>query len=78
MRRVDDFIRLFIDEPLAFEPGERRQYSNNGYVLLGKIIEVISGQDYYDYIRENIYEPAGMKDSDHYELDRPVPNLATG
>jgi D-alanyl-D-alanine carboxypeptidase len=78
LRRVDDFIRLFIDEPLAFEPGKRRQYSNNGYVLLGKIIEVISGQDYYDYIRENIYEPAGMKDSDHYELDRPVPNLAMG
>jgi D-alanyl-D-alanine carboxypeptidase len=78
LRRVDDFVGLFVDEPLAFEPGERYQYSNNGYVLLGKIVEVVSGMDYYDYIRENIYEPAGMKDSDHYELDAPVPNLATG
>jgi len=78
LRRVDDFIRLFIDEPLAFEPGERRQYSNNGYVLLGKIVEAVSGRDYYDYVRENIYKPAGMTDTDHYELDRPVPNLAIG
>ncbi len=78
LRRADDFVSLFVDEPLAFEPGERYQYSNNGYVLLGKIVETVSGTDYYDYIRENVYEPAGMKDSDHYELDVPVPNLATG
>jgi D-alanyl-D-alanine carboxypeptidase len=78
LRRVDDFVSLFVDEPLAFEPGERYQYSNNGYVLLGKIVEAVSKTNYYDYIRENIYEPAGMKDSDHYELDAPVPNLATG
>lgn len=78
LRRVDDFVRLFVDEPLSFEPGERQQYSNNGYVLLGKIVEVVSGRDYYDYVRENIYVPAGMTDTDHYELDQPVPNLAIG
>jgi D-alanyl-D-alanine carboxypeptidase len=78
LRRVDDFVSLFVDEPLAFEPGERYQYSNNGYVLLGKIVEAVSGMDYYDYVRENVYEPAGMKDTDYYELDVPVPNLATG
>lgn len=78
LRKVDDFIRLFLDEPLAFEPGEKYQYSNNGYVLLGKIVEVQSGQDYYNYIRENIYKPAGMQNSDHYERDMPIPNLAIG
>lgn len=78
LRRVDDFVRLFIDEPLSFEPGERRQYSNNGYVILGKIVEVISVQDYYEYVRENIYKPAGMMNTDHYELDIPMPNLAIG
>ena len=78
LRTVDDFVRLFIDDPLSFEPGERMQYSNAGYVVLGKIIEVLAGQSYYDYVRENIYEPAGMTDSDHYELDDPVANLATG
>ncbi|MFX1255532.1 MAG: serine hydrolase domain-containing protein [Promethearchaeota archaeon] len=78
LRTVDDFIQLFIDDPLSFEPGEKRQYSNSGYVVLGKIIEVVSGKDYYDYVRENIYKPAGMINSDHYELDKPVPNLAIG
>ena len=78
LRTVDDFVRLFIDDPLSFEPGERMQYSNAGYVVLGKIVEVLAGQCYYDYVRENIYEPAGMMNSDHYELDDPVPNLAIG
>jgi len=78
LKTVDDFIRLFIDDPLLFRPGEKRRYSNNGYVVLGKIIEVLSGQSYYDYIKENIYKPAGMSNSDHYELDIPVPNLAIG
>ena len=78
LRTVDDFIALFRDDPLAFEPGERKQYSNADYVLLGKIIENVSGTDYYQYMRENVYGPAGMKDTDHYMLDDPVPNLATG
>lgn len=78
LRKLDDFVELFIDDPLLFEPGERHHYSNAGYVVLGKIIEAISGMDYYDYIRENIYKPAGMTDSDHYELDAQVGNRATG
>jgi CubicO group peptidase (beta-lactamase class C family) len=42
------------------------------------VIEKVTGQSYYDYIRENIFEPAGMRDTDYYELDHPVDNLATG
>lgn len=78
LRTVDDFLLLFIDEPLAFEPGTKREYSNAGYVVLGKIVEVMSGRDYYDYVRENVYLPAGMRNTDHYELDDPIPNLAVG
>ncbi|MCK5239904.1 MAG: beta-lactamase family protein [Candidatus Thorarchaeota archaeon] len=78
LRKLDDFVELFIDQPLQFEPGEERFYSNAGYVVLGKIVEAVSGLDYFDYIRKNIYEPAGMTHSDHYELDKPIPNLATG
>jgi CubicO group peptidase (beta-lactamase class C family) len=78
LRKLDDFIKLFIEDSLLFEPGEGNQYSNAGYVVLGKIIEAVSGQDYYDYVKEHIYLPAGMNNSDHYELDIPVPNLATG
>ena len=78
LRTVDDFVGLFAGDPLSFEPGSRVQYSNAGYVLLGKIVEVVSGRDYYDYVREHIYGPAGMENSDHYESDLPVPNLAVG
>jgi len=78
LRKLDDFVDLFIEDPLLFEPGEKQHYSNAGYVVLGKIIESVSGMDYYDYIRENLYRPAGMDDSDHYELDVPVPNRAVG
>jgi len=78
LRTVDDFIALFRDDPLAFQPGEGNQYSNVGYVLLGKIVENVTGIDYYRYVRENVYAPAGMKDTDHYMLDEPVPDLATG
>ena len=78
LRILDDFIPFFINDPLSFEPGEGNQYSNAGYVVLGKIIEAVSGMDYYDYVRENIYRPAGMNDSDHYERDSITPNLAIG
>src|SRR5262249_18222272 len=53
-------------------------YSNYGYMVLGALIEKASGQDYYDYIREHIFKPAGMIHSDFYELDADPPNLATG
>ncbi len=78
LRKVDDFIELFIDDPLQFEPGEDNAYSNAGYVLLGKIVEAVSGKNYYQYIRDNIYTPAGMTDSDHYERDFVTENVATG
>jgi CubicO group peptidase (beta-lactamase class C family) len=49
-----------------------------GYLLLGVVIEAASGQSYFDYVREHIFEPAGMINTDAYEKDRPVPNRATG
>ncbi|MCX6828139.1 MAG: serine hydrolase [candidate division Zixibacteria bacterium] len=77
-RTNNDFLPMFDSLPLAFEPGSRNQYSNGGYILLGAIIEAASGQEYYDYIRDNIYRPAGMTNSDSYEADMPVANLAEG
>lgn len=78
LREIKDFLPLFVDEPLAFEPGTRWRYSNSGFVLLGAIIEKASGQNYFDYAREHIYKPAGMTSSDAYEADRDTPNLAVG
>ena len=77
-RKLDDYKPLVIDEKLAFEPGERFRYSNTGMFLLGVVIESVTGQSYFDYIRENIYRPAGMINSDCYEMDSPVENLAIG
>lgn len=78
LRTVDDYLPLFRDDPLAFEPGEKFQYSNAGFIVLGAIIERVSGQDYFTYVREHIYEPAGMRNTDAYEMDRSTPNLALG
>lgn len=75
---VDEMGELIFDDTLQFEPGTEFKYSNSGPILLGMIIEKITGQSYFDYIRENISEPAGMINSDCYEMDRPVPNLAIG
>jgi D-alanyl-D-alanine carboxypeptidase len=73
-----DFLPMFAADPLAFEPGSQRRYSNGGYVVLGAIIEKLSGQSYYDYVREHIFVPAGMTDTGSFEADVPVPNLAEG
>ncbi len=77
-RTVDDMMKLAEGEKLSFEPGTRWAYSNTGMLMLGKVIEKVTGQSYFDYIRENIYRPAGMTNSDSYELDKVNTNLAVG
>ena len=75
---VSDYLPLFVNAPLQFEPGTQFSYSNAGFMVLGLIIERVTGQSYFDYVRENIYEPCGMVNTDAYELDYAVPNLAVG
>lgn len=77
-RGLADFKPLVNGETLAFEPGERFQYSNTGMLLLGVVIEGASGQGYFDYVRDHIFEPAGMANTDSFEMDVPVENLAIG
>jgi CubicO group peptidase (beta-lactamase class C family) len=60
------FLQTFVDEPLLFEPGQGSEYSNGGPVILGLIIEALSGSDYYEYVRKHIYQVAGMKHAAHY------------
>ncbi|MDB6147028.1 MAG: serine hydrolase [Spartobacteria bacterium] len=69
---------LFVNDPLAFAPGEKFAYSNSGYMVLGAIVERVSGQDYYTYIRDHIFRPAGMINSGFYEPGKAIPNLAVG
>jgi len=73
-----DYLPLFADEPLQFTPGEQFLYSNAGYAVLGLIIEQVSGQSYLDYVRSNIFEPSGMTNTDSYDIEDDIPNLAIG
>ena len=78
LRTVEGYLPLFVDDPLQFEPGTQFAYSNEGYIVLGLIIEEVTGQSYWDYVRENVYQPSGMSDTGAFDLDTEVPNRATG
>jgi CubicO group peptidase (beta-lactamase class C family) len=78
LRTVKDFLPLFAGKPLQFEPGTKQQYSNGGYIVLGAIVERLSGKDYYDYVREHIFKQADMQNTDWYEADIVTANLAIG
>ena len=78
IRHNRDYIQLFVDRPLDFEPGTSQRYSNAGYVVLGAVIERVSGEDYYDYVRRHIYEPAGMSRSGAFPKDSLPANTAIG
>ncbi len=64
-------VHLFADSALQFKPGERNSYSNSGYMLLGYIIEKITGKSYEQVLQENIFTPLNMKNSG-YDLSRPL------
>jgi len=59
----EQLVARFRDKPLDFQPGEKMSYSNSGYVLLGYLIEKISGGSYEKFVQENIFTRLGMKDS---------------
>jgi CubicO group peptidase (beta-lactamase class C family) len=77
-KTVEDYLPLFVNQKLAFAPGSDFLYSNSGYMVLGLIIEKITGKSYFDFVKENIYKPTKMMDTDAYELNEAIPNLATG
>lgn len=70
IRKSADLIPLFIDKPMMYEKGARFQYNNTGYVVLGLIIEEITGDPFDVYLKKAIFDPAGMTDTGYYELDR--------
>ena len=73
-----DYLGLIARQPTVGEPGKQWNYSNAGYVLLGRIIENVSGENYFDYIRQHVFAPAGMADSGFGTLEDITPKLATG
>src|ERR1041385_1624532 len=71
-------VDWFRDKPLEFEPGTKWNYSNSGYVLLGYLIEKISGQSYADFVQQNIFTPLGMKDSGYDSNSAIIVHRAAG
>jgi CubicO group peptidase (beta-lactamase class C family) len=73
-----DLIARFRDKPLEFEPGEKWNYSNSGYAVLGSLIETVSGQTYAAFVEENIFKPLGMTDSGYDSNSALIPRRAAG
>jgi CubicO group peptidase (beta-lactamase class C family) len=78
LRTLDDYVELYGERGPEFEPGSQWAYSNYGFILLGAVIEAVTGQSYYDYVHEHIYEPAGMTGTGSVPEDQAVPDRAIG
>jgi D-alanyl-D-alanine carboxypeptidase len=64
LKTHSDYVRLFGERAPLFDPGSEERYSNYGYVLLGEIIESVSGVSYYEYVHKHVFLPAGMRSTD--------------
>ena len=78
LKTLDDYVTLYGRRGLEFEPGSRWEYSNYGFLLLGVIVERVSGESYYDYVRDRIFKPAGMTGSGSEPEEPPVAGRAKG
>jgi CubicO group peptidase (beta-lactamase class C family) len=78
LRTLADVHALVVQRPLDFAPGTREAYSNAGYVVLGRLLEVRTGRSYFDLVAERIYRPAGMTRSGHFGRDSLPPFTAVG
>ena len=75
---VADFIKQYASGDLEFEPGTKFNYSNSGYFLLGAIIEKVTGKPYEQVLKENIFDPVGMKNTGYDHYDQIISKRATG
>jgi CubicO group peptidase (beta-lactamase class C family) len=76
MLDVQSVMSIAGREPPAFEPGTGWRYSNTGFHLLGRIIEIVSGQDYFDYMDQAMFKPLGLKKTGFPHYDRAGPEIA--
>jgi len=74
----DKTFAVFKDKPLDFEPGSKWNYSNSGYILLGMIVEKVSGKSYEAYLKENIFQPLNMVNTGYDHTDALLKNRAAG
>lgn len=74
----EQLVARFRDKPLNFQPGEKWEYSNSGYVLLGYLLEKVSGESYENFVQENVFKPLGMTDSGYDSNSAVIQRRASG
>ncbi|MFK7772610.1 MAG: serine hydrolase [Saprospiraceae bacterium] len=77
-KTVEEMMDFFKNNPMSFSPGEKFQYNNSGYFLLGVIIEKVSGMTYGDFVEQNIFQKIGMKNSFYDSENKVIPNRVSG
>jgi len=77
-KTVNDYLEIIKDEPLLFEPGTGREYSNSGYVVLGAIVEKVTGKSYVENLTERFIKPLGLTNTHYLLIGETVPNMANG
>ena len=75
---LDEILKYFQDDPLSFKPGTDWTYSNSGYVLAAKIMEVTTGKDFPALMDDLLLAPAGMSSSAFYDPEKIIPGTVTG
>jgi CubicO group peptidase (beta-lactamase class C family) len=76
--KLEQVLPFVYDDSIAFVPGTQFQYSNSGFIMAGLIVEKVSGEDYFDYVREHIFKPFGMSNTDSFDMDNGDTTLADG
>jgi D-alanyl-D-alanine carboxypeptidase len=76
LRTLQDYVDLYGARAADFEPGAQNRYANYGFILLGRVVEVVSGQSYYGYVSEHVFKPAGMVGAGFEPESVTVPNRA--
>ena len=74
--KLADLIPHYAAQPVKFEPGTKWEYSQSGINTLGRIVEIVSGKPFQDFLRERLFEPLGMKDTTFYLSEAQLPRLA--
>jgi D-alanyl-D-alanine carboxypeptidase len=78
LRTIGDYVKLYGERGLGFEPGSKWEYSNYGFLLLGAVIEKVSGMSYYDYVAAHVFAPAGMTSTASLPEDSVVVKRSVG
>jgi CubicO group peptidase (beta-lactamase class C family) len=78
LKELKDYLAVFPDEPMKFQSGARFSYSNGGYILLGLVIEALTGVKYQEYVEQEIFKASGMTQSGYFVFNRLPEKTASG